>query len=205
MKTIKLPVVPAVLVTVLLLVLACGASATAGALITGRQIKDNSVASKDIRNKSLLVKDLSVKARAKLKGATGPAGPAGPAGPQGEPGADGADGATGATGATGPAGPAGPQGPEGPEGPAGPAGPVGVSGYQVLDGTSPVVAPGTTGSFVVECPAGKKALGGGTIWMGPTGLGTSTRVQEGGVTGFVNNTSAAAGQMSVSVVCANVS
>ena len=79
----------AVLVAVLALVLSAGAGATASMMITGKQIKDGTVTSSDIKNKSLKVKDLSAKAKSKLRGATGPAGP------------------RGATGATGPAGAAG--------------------------------------------------------------------------------------------------
>ena len=79
----------AVLVAVLALVLSAGAGATASMMITGKQIKDGTVTTKDVKNKSLKVKDLSAKARSKLRGATGPAGP------------------RGATGATGPAGAAG--------------------------------------------------------------------------------------------------
>jgi hypothetical protein len=39
------------------LVLAMGGSATAAAVITGKQIKDNSIGSRDIKNGSLQVKD----------------------------------------------------------------------------------------------------------------------------------------------------
>ena len=81
-----------VLVAALALMLAAGTGATASLMISGKQIKDNSVTSQDIKNKSLKVKDLSRKAQVKLKGRTG---------------------ATGATGATGPAGPAGATGPAG--------------------------------------------------------------------------------------------
>src|SRR5690242_19109983 len=76
---------PALLVALVALFATMSGTAVAAKLITG----------KDVKNGSLQVKDLSAKARATLKGATGPQGPAGPAG---------ADGATGATGAAGPAG-----------------------------------------------------------------------------------------------------
>lgn len=89
-------------VVVAVLAVAVGAAATAGAarLITGKQIKDGSIE----------IKDLSTKARASLRGATGPAGPAGPkgetgakgdTGPSGTSGLKGADGVNGASGADG--------------------------------------------------------------------------------------------------------
>lgn len=68
------------------LVLAIGVAGSAGAaakLITGKQIKDNSLTGKDVKDGSLLAKDF---AKGQLPaGATGPAGPAGPAGPKGDP------------------------------------------------------------------------------------------------------------------------
>jgi hypothetical protein len=72
------------------LVLACAGTATAAKLITGKQIKDGTITSKD----------LSKAVQAQLAKA-GAAGPAGAAGAQGEPGAK------GAAGEPGPAGPAG--------------------------------------------------------------------------------------------------
>lgn len=82
---------------VLGLVVATAGTATAARLITGKQIKDGSIGTKD----------LSKAVQAQLKkagraGATGPAGPAGPAGAAGAPGAQGPRGETGpATGAAG--------------------------------------------------------------------------------------------------------
>lgn len=68
------------------LVLAIGVAGSAGAaakLITGKQIKDNSLTGKDVKDGSLLAKDF---AKGQLPaGATGPAGPAGPTGPKGDP------------------------------------------------------------------------------------------------------------------------
>jgi hypothetical protein len=91
-------------VATLALVLAIGGPAAAGAqlLLTGRNVKDDSLTGADIQNDSLTGADirdgslgsnlLSTIARANLRGATGPAGP---------------KGETGATGATGTQGPAG--------------------------------------------------------------------------------------------------
>src|SRR4249920_2616301 len=80
------------------------ASGRVQALITGAQIKDGSIESQDLEDRTILPKDLSAKAVAALQGDRGPRGFAG------------ARGATGAPGATGPAGPAGPVGARGPTG-----------------------------------------------------------------------------------------
>ena len=74
------------------IVLAMSGSATAAMVITGKQIKDNSITSRDIKNGTLKVKDLRASEAAKLRGNTGATG------------ATGATGGTGATGATGAAG-----------------------------------------------------------------------------------------------------
>lgn len=96
-----------VLVAAIALMATAGAGATAALMISGKQIKDNSVTSQDIKNKSLKVKDLSTRAQAKLKGRTGAAGatgargPAGPAGPKGDPGLPGLPGLDGLQGLPG--------------------------------------------------------------------------------------------------------
>ncbi len=94
----------------------------------------------------------------KLPASIGVVGPQGPAGPKGDKGLKGDKGDKGATGAAGAAGPAGPPGPSG------------ISGYQVVR-----VTPGVTGSLFssveVDCPAGKKVLGGGGNANGINGAG----------------------------------
>src|SRR6476469_5684816 len=70
-----------VLVAAIALMATAGAGATAALMITGKQIKDSSVTSQDIKNNSLKVKDLSARAQAKLKGRTGATGAAGARGP----------------------------------------------------------------------------------------------------------------------------
>jgi hypothetical protein len=78
-------------------------------------------------------------------GAVGPVGPKGEKGDRGETGAAGPKGATGPTGARGPAGPVGPSG---------------VSGWSYH--TKGASLGGESFKTVnVDCPAGKKALGGG--------------------------------------------
>jgi hypothetical protein len=78
-------------------VLSAGSGAVAGSLITGKQIKNGSVASADIKNKSITRADLAPRARA-TRGTTGPAGPRGAAGPQGPTGERGQPGTPGAQG-----------------------------------------------------------------------------------------------------------
>src|SRR3954452_25284200 len=79
-------------VAVVALLVALSGSAVAASLITGKQIKDGTIQTKD----------LAKTARASLKGKAGPAGPAGLAGPIGPAGPK------GDTGAAGPATVAGP-------------------------------------------------------------------------------------------------
>ncbi len=95
------------------LAVATAGTAAVQALITGAQIKDGTVASRDIKNGTIGRADIADAAEAALRGRRGPqgaagqqgaAGPVGPAGPQG------------ATGAAGPQGPAGAQGAQGPKG-----------------------------------------------------------------------------------------
>jgi hypothetical protein len=73
----------------------CAVSAYGATLITSAQIRDNTIQSRDVRNGTLGVVDLSVAARRALKGAKGATGATGPAGPAG---------ASGGTGAAGPRG-----------------------------------------------------------------------------------------------------
>ena len=57
--------------------------------------------------------------------------------------------------------PAGPQGPKGDRGDKGDAGAPGISGYELVYGQAVYVNPGKFGVAYVDCPAGKKVLGGG--------------------------------------------
>lgn len=75
------------------LVVALGGTSYAAAMITGHDIKNNTVTSANVKNHNLRLKDFSSSARSGLHGATG------------------ATGATGASGATGPQGIQGPIGP----------------------------------------------------------------------------------------------
>ena len=83
-------------------------TAAVQALITGAQIKDGTVASRDIANGTIRRADIADAAAAALRGqrgargAVGQPGPAGPAGPAGQQGPTGAAGPQGSAGAQGP-------------------------------------------------------------------------------------------------------
>ena len=149
-----------VLVTAVLgaLLLTAGVTgATAAGLITGKQIKDASVAGRDVADGSLTgadVRDGGLR-RSDLDGSVrGPTGPPGPAGP---------------AGGIGPAGPTGSPGPRGPAGAAGPTGVTGVDGppgvpgiaYPTLRRESRTVPAGSLLRWTVPCPSSTNAVGGG--------------------------------------------
>lgn len=134
-------------------------------------------------------KNLSAKARKKLRGHTGPAGPQGTPGAPGTPG--GPPGPTGASGPIGPIGPIGPSGPVGPAGAPGPSGPIGPSGPAGLSGPSGPVGPsgpagvsGPSGPLGPAGPAGPSGPSGPAGASGPSGPpGPSGPVGPGGSTG----------------------
>lgn len=173
-----------VIVAAIALMASAGAGATAALMITGKQIKDNSVTSQDIKNKSLKVKDLSTKAQAKLKGRTG---------------------ATGATGARGPAGPAGPAGTSGLPGLPG------LSGFELKPGSLPI--PGglaaVTSPLSVSCTGGKKALAATASFTSPV-ANLLTQVTRTSETTFqavgipVLGSLLGPNTLNLDVVCANV-
>lgn len=117
---------PSTAIALAALAVAATGPAIAATLITGANVKDGSIQSRDIadgnagvssadiKDGSIQLADLSKTARAALEGKAGPAGPAGatgptgPAGPAGAKGADGTSGVNGASGAAGQSGAAGP-------------------------------------------------------------------------------------------------
>ena len=125
--------------------------ATATGLITGAQIKDQSirsidiasggVGSSEIRNGSVYPSDLNPSTRTALTGQTG------------APGAKGADGTNGVNGKDGTNGTNGTDGKDGDDGTNG------VSGYEVRTWDYDQVSGG--GIATMTCPVGKVALGGG--------------------------------------------
>jgi hypothetical protein len=140
-------------VAYLALFAALGGSAYAAVTVTGKNIKDGTVTGRDVKNASLGKNKLSATAVSSL---TGQPGPTGPQGPNGDRGAQGPAGPTGTTGPKGESGTAGPQGLVGPPGPSG------ISGWEYRVSSPGVSIPGNGGGHAqVDCPNGKKALGGG--------------------------------------------
>ena len=103
-----------------------------------------------------------------------------------------------------------PKGPQGPAGAAGPQGPPGTSGVQQISSTGPSNSTGPK-SFQVDCPSGKRALGGGGTLTGTTTntFLTTSRPSDSG-TGWVTagreSSGGNAGNWAVQawVVCATV-
>jgi hypothetical protein len=143
----KLIAVTAVLALTLAIV--GGAGATVRALITGAQIADGTIHSRDVADRTIVGRDISLRTIRALRGQRGADGP------QGSPGPPGPAGATGPVGPAGPAGPAGPQGRQGPPG--------GVSGYTVVVGADTASPSGELAQAVAACPAGTVPLGGGAV------------------------------------------
>jgi hypothetical protein len=98
--------------------LAVATAGTAGvqALITGAQIKDGTIESRDIENGTIRRADIGRGAIESLEGDRGPRGAQGPTGPAGVQGPAGAPGPQGESGPQGAAGAEGSQGPQGAKG-----------------------------------------------------------------------------------------
>jgi hypothetical protein len=79
----------AVVVAALALVVSAGAGATAARLVTGKDIKNGTVTSADVKNKSLKARDFSARAKSRMRGPAGATGATGATGPQGAPGISG--------------------------------------------------------------------------------------------------------------------
>jgi collagen triple helix repeat protein len=98
------------------LVVATAGTAAVQALITGAQIQDGTIASRDIKNGTITRTDIgaatlsSLRGQRGAQGARGAVGAQGPAGPVGAAGPQGPTGGTGSTGATGAQGPQGVKG-----------------------------------------------------------------------------------------------
>jgi hypothetical protein len=159
-RTTPLTVVVAVFGAVLV---SGGAYATAATVITGGQVKDNTLTGHDVRSRSLDGTDIrtgTLTADLFKKGAL-------PRGPRGATGGRGGTGATGARGATGASGPRGPQGDPGPSG---------VASAHILtaDGSS------IDHSALVNCAPGEHAIGGGGDAGAGRTLSSSGPVSSGG-------------------------
>jgi len=129
--------------------LVSAASATAAFVVT----------SKNIKNGTIELVDVSAHAKRALKGQRGPRGAAGDAGATGEQGATGERGPAGLPGPSGERGPAGEQGPRGEQGLQGPPGRS--SQYVNAYSEQRSVAPGSFGFVNAICPADTIVVGGG--------------------------------------------
>jgi hypothetical protein len=127
-----------------------GGSAYAAATITGKNIKDNTVTSADVKNKSLLISDF--KPGQLPSASSAGAGPAGPQGPKGDAGAPGAKGDSGQPGAKGDSGQPGAKGDSGQPGAKGDQGPQGEKGEKGDKGDKG--DPGTNGQNGQQGPKG---------------------------------------------------
>ncbi|HYH52939.1 MAG TPA: collagen-like protein [Solirubrobacterales bacterium] len=147
-RTRRLPSPATVLASIAVFAVLAGSATAATSLINGSEIKKGTITGKQIKNKSLAVKDLSKAAVKKLRGATG------------------ARGETGARGATGARGEAGPRGEKGETGAAGPAGIVAPlfdsdDSENIGDEESKIVASvpvATTGTYVINAKTNAFAL-----------------------------------------------
>lgn len=101
----------------------------------------------------------------------------------------------------------GPAGPSGPAGPKGPAGPSGISGYEIV--SHQVFLPPGTANVHVECPTGKKVLGGGFSIETPTDVrlfssapsdGSGNLIDHGWNL-FVENIGSVTRQTTVNAIC----
>ena len=162
---------PALVMGMIALLVALSGTATgqtaytaAKKLVTGNQIKNNSITSADVKNGSLLERDF--RAGELPAGDTGPTGPRGAQGAAGDAGGVGPTGPRGAQGDAGNPGPTGPRGVEGDAGPVGPTGPRGLVGprgpsdvYQGFAATEHCTPVNNT-SIYTQCqrlPAGRYA------------------------------------------------
>ncbi len=160
---------PSFLVALAALIIAGSGTSYAAGKITGRQIANNAIVSKHVKDGSLGTNDLSSAARNALQGAAGATGPAGQSGPAGAKGETGATGDVGPKGDTGPQGVRGLSGPAGPKGDTGAKGDTGPQGQQGLQG-----APGSSGVLGVvtfDAPDTVAGLATTTFWSQgcPTG------------------------------------
>ena len=156
-------------------------SATAGSLITGKQVKNSSLTGADVRDRSITARDLARGLAAR--------------GPQGVPGSPGAPGPAGPKGDPGPRGEIGPKGDTGERGPQGPPGLTGVT-VRHLDCWSNYCQ--------LECEADEVAVGGGYEAVDPARrvTGSSTLEAEGVPLGWFVTLDSPDPDWLLTVVCA---
>ena len=88
-RTRRLPSPATVLASIAVFAVLAGSATAATSLINGKDIKKGTITGKQVKNKSLSIKELSKGAVKKLRGATGPRGATGARGERGETGARG--------------------------------------------------------------------------------------------------------------------
>ena len=216
-----------------------GAAQLKNNAVSSLKVKDGTLKASDFTPGELSAGPKGDKGDAGPQGPAGPKGPKGdaglqgPAGQQGASGAQGLTGPKGATGSQGPVGPKGDKGDAGPQGLQGPKGDKGDAGSQGLQGPKGDKGdPGQAGisgyerlsdytaydstnvkTKVVQCPAGKRALGGGADAdsAGPTAIVVSAPTLTNGIpTGWwakarETTASAESWDLAVYAICANVS
>lgn len=147
-------------------------SASAGGLITSRQIENGSIISRHVATggvRSIDVKDGSLRLKDFARGTR-------LVGARGAPGRPGPDGVPGPTGPQGPPGPKGIDGPQGVDGLPGNPGPPGIPGTLGLEYASDTATLGD-GVYLertVNCPARKVVVGGGVSATHPSSTHMST-------------------------------
>jgi collagen triple helix repeat protein len=95
---------PALIVALVALMAGLGGTAVARALITGKDIANDAITSRHVRNGTLEMSDMAPRMRAAMNRSTSQPGPKGPAGPQGPKGDSGLQGPRGPQGERGSAG-----------------------------------------------------------------------------------------------------
>jgi Collagen triple helix repeat (20 copies) len=97
----KLRISPALVVAIVALMAALGGTAVARALITGRDIANDAITSRHVKDGSLKYDDLAPSMRKAMKQPAGEPGPQGPQGPRGQQGQQGQQGEPGPQGPSG--------------------------------------------------------------------------------------------------------
>jgi hypothetical protein len=153
---------PTTFIAILALFIAIGGTATAASgLINGKNIKKGTVATKQLKNKSITKKKLKPATIKALKGKNGVTGATGATGAPGAPGKPGAPGEKGLPGLPGTPGPIGPKGVTGAKGATGAKGPAGIVAAQYVDdaGNSNLDSDGVMVPILTDnVPAGKYAV-----------------------------------------------
>ncbi len=148
-RAVRFGVSPALAVASLALAVSLGGTGYAAVKLPKNsvgptQIRANAVTSPKVRNGALRLVDFARAERTRLKGDPGAVGPTGQTGPKGDKGDKGDPGA------------------------------IGVSAWQRASGPPYSIQPGAAATLSHNCPAGKRAFGGGTLSNSPLGIVVSS-------------------------------